>query len=690
MPGHFDIDNEEQYKAGFDLSYIRRFLKFAAPQKWLLALTLLLLIISLAANLLTPNLYRKAVDNYLLPIHNVLSIPPEILEARPDLRKASRPLDGGLYAVPASFLDKNPDLVHKINKDGEKAVGYYIFPAEKFDGSHGFVNGESWFLPDSDLGKIDKKLLASMRGRDLIGLREIFILYVVLVLVRMLAEYFHRLTLEMASQRTMYALRQNLFEHVQALSLSLYNRTPIGKLVTRVTNDVEAINSMLSTVAVQLLASFGQFLGCAVIIFFINKRLALVSFLVLPPCLVLTIVFRFLMRKIHRALRRLVAKINGFLTEEISGIRIVQVFNQQKRRRAEFSEINEDHYSAGVRMIMYVGILSPLLDLIRQAGVALILLFGGLWVLKGDVTLGTLMAFITYFGYLCAPLMQISDQITHLQSSMAAAERIFKLFDEKAEVAPPENPSEFIVPRGKVEFEHVDFSYLPGEPVLKNVSFTIDPGKSIAIVGPTGAGKSSIINLVSRFYDANCGAVRLDDVDVREWSNSDLRQHISIVLQGTFVFSRSIAENIRLGNPKISDARVRWAAETVCANRFIEKLPHGYDEIMAERGATLSAGEKQLLCFARALAHDPKILILDEATSNVDPATESLIQDAIDRLMEGRTSIIVAHRLSTIRKVDEIIYLENGEIKERGSHDELMSHMGPYYNLYILQYSRRL
>lgn len=685
-----DFDSEEQYRGGFDLSYIRRFLHFARPQAWLIVATFTLLVIALAAELLTPNIYRRAIDSYLVPLHCVVEIPEEE-SGDAGLLENSTLIEGRTYAVRTSFLEANKDIRNRLVRNAaEAATNYYLFPAESFDGAHGFTRGGSWFVPDSQLKDLDRETLRSMRGRDFSGLRVLFILYVAVVLIRAFSEYYHRLTLEMASQRTMFALRTKLFDHLQSLSLSLYNRTPIGKLVTRVTNDVEAINSMLSTVAVQLLASCGMFLGCAVVLLCIDLKLALVSFAVLPPCLVVTIIFRSLMRKIHRKFRRIVAKLNGVLTEDFSGIKIIQVFNQHRRRRAEFAEVNQSYYDTGFRHIIYMGVFGPILDLIRQTGTALILLYGGFCVLDGRLTLGTLMAFITYFGHLCRPLMQISDQITQLQSSMAAAERIFGLFDQRNEVAPSERPAAVPEPRGQVEFEHVDFSYIPGEPVLKDVNFTLQPGRSVAIVGPTGAGKSSIINLVSRFYDTTGGAVRLDGIDVRDWPNETLRKSISIVLQGTFVFSRSIAENIRLGDPSITDERIRWAAETVCASHFIEKLPHGYDEVMAERGATLSSGEKQLLCFARALAHDPRILILDEATSNVDPATESLIQDAIDKLMKGRTSIIVAHRLSTIRKVDEIMVLENGRIVERGTHDELMQKMGAYYNLYILQYSRRI
>ena len=684
---HKDFDSEDQYKSGFDISYIRRFLGYASPQKLYIFLALLFLALSSATQLITPNIYRKSIDNYLVPLYTFVKPDREILEKYPELSEVSLKAGDDTLAAPMSFLEKNKDISDAIKDKGEN---HYIFPEADYDGTHGYVYGGNWFVPDSQFADIDPMLLTKIRGKDMSGLKRMFCYFLIVLALHAFADYFHRLTLEIASQRTMYSLRMALFKHLQSLSVSLYNRTPIGKLVTRVTNDIEAINSMLSTVAVQMLASAGMFIGSLIIVLYINWKLTLISLTVLPFCVVITVVFRIIVRKVHRELRRILAKINGVLTEEFSGIKMIQSFNQQKRRREEFAEVNASYYKAGFKNVICMGVFGPILDLIRHFGTALIILYGGICVLKGDLTLGSLMAFITYFGHLCNPLMQISNQITQLQSSLAASERIFTLLDTENEVAQPENPTIVAEPKGEVEFKNVDFSYIEGEQVLKDVSFKLEPGKSIAIVGPTGAGKSSLINLVCRFYDANKGEVLLDGVNVKDWSNEELRKHISIVLQGTFVFSRSIYENIALGDPTITREKAIKAAETVCANQFIEKLPHGYDEVMAERGATLSAGEKQLLCFARALAHDPRILILDEATSNVDPATEHLIQDAIDKLMIGRTSMIVAHRLSTIHKVDEIFVLDDGKIIERGSHAELMAKKGAYYDLYLLQFSRRI
>ena len=691
MITNHNFDSESQYKKGFDIKYINRFLGYAKPHKLFIFLALLFLAISSATQLITPNIYRQSIDRYLVPLYTIENGNDPAFSLYSKLEKVAVPAGDNRKAVPMSFLEKNKDISSEINKRrGEAQENCYLFPKDSYDGSHGFVYENYWFVPDEEFSDIDPAYLLKIRGRDFSGLKKLFIVFLLVLAAHALADYYHRLTLEIASQRTMYALRMALFSHIQSLSMSLFNRTPVGSLTTRVTNDIESINNMLSTVAVQMLSSVCMFLGSLIIVLWINWKLTLFSLVVLPFCVVITIIFRIVVRQVQRKLSRILATINAILTEVFSGIKIIQAFNQQKRIRGMFSEVNESYYKAGFRNVIYMGVFGPMLDLVKHFGTALIILYGGICILNGKLTLGSLMAFITYFDNLCNPLTQISHQITQLQSCLAASERIFTLMDMKNEVEIPENPVMIDNLKGEVEFQNVDFSYIENEQVLKDVSFKVEPGKSIAIVGPTGAGKSSLINLVCRFYDANKGKVLLDGVDVKDWSNEELRKHISIVLQGTFVFSRSIYENIALGDPSITREKAIQAAKMVCADTFIEKFPHGYDEIMAERRTTLSAGEKQLLCFARALAHDPKILILDEATSNVDPVTERLIQDAIDKLMIGRTSMIVAHRLSTIHKVDEIFVLDNGKIIERGSHAELMARKGAYYDLYLLQFSRRI
>ena len=601
---HKDFDAEDQYKSGFDISYIRRFLGYAAPQKLYIILALVFLALSSATQLITPNIYRKSIDNYLVPLYTFVDSKDEAFVKFPKLAEVAIPAGDATAAVPTSFLEKNKDISDSIKNKGEN---HYIFKKESYDGTHGFVYGGNWFVPDKEFADIDPALLTKIRGADITGLKRMFCLFLLVLAVHALADYFHRLTLEIASQRTMYSLRMALFKHLQSLSVSLFNRTPIGKLVTRVTNDIEAINSMLLFLPFSSVTSYFRVLSLISVlllltgVFFPMTRAAVITPSARTPSMTNDMI-RIVVRKVHRELRRILAKINGVLTEEFSGIKMIQSFNQQKRRREEFAEVNASYYKAGFKNVICMGVFGPILDLIRHFGTALIILYGGICVLDGDLTLGSLMAFITYFGHLCNPLMQISNQITQLQSSLAASERIFTLLDTKNEVAQPELPVIVGDPKGEIEFKSVDFSYIENEQVLKDVSFKIEPGKSIAIVGPTGAGKSSLINLVCRFYDANKGEVLLDGVNVKDWSNEELRKHISIVLQGTFVFSRSIYENIALGDPTITREKAIKAAETVCANQFIEKLPHGYDEVMAERGATLSAGEKQLLCFARALA----------------------------------------------------------------------------------------
>jgi len=425
-----------------------------------------------------------------------------------------------------------------------------------------------------------------------------------------------------------------------------------------------------------------MFFGSIAVLLMLDWRLALISFSLLPVFLIVAMIFKKKVRRVFRDIRKYLARLNAMLTEDISGVKIIQAFRQEKRRREDYYKTNLNYYNAGIKQLVVFGIFRPLIDVITSVSTALVIVFAGISIMHSSMSIGTLVAFLLYIGYMFGPVVNMTQRFNIIQSSMAAAERIFNLLNEKPEIR--ENVSatgSCSEQKGTVEFENVTFGYTEETNVLKNVSFKIEPGKSVAIVGPTGAGKTSIINLICRFYDTNSGIVKLDDSDVKNWKFEDLRKHVAIVLQDAFIFSRNVADNITLGDENISNEKFLHAAKMVQADFFINKLNDGFNEIMTERGSTLSAGQRQLICFARALAHDPKVLILDEATSNVDPATESLIQNAIETLMRGRTSIIIAHRLNTIKKVDEIIVLDNGEILERGSHEKLFAQKGIYYNV---------
>ncbi len=523
------------------------------------------------------------------------------------------------------------------------------------------------------------------------GVRNLAIVIVVILVVKMICEYGHVIVTQIMGQRAMFILRTQTFEHLNKLSLSYFDKNPVGRLVTRVTNDVEAVNEMFSTILVATLKDVLMFFGSMIVLLMLDWRLALVSFSLLPVFLIIAMIFKKKVRKVFRDIRKHLARLNARLTEDISGVKIIQVFRQEKRRQNDYYKTNLDYYNAGIRQLVVFGIFRPLVDVITSVSVAFVIVFAGISIMHNTMSIGTLVAFLLYIGYMFGPVVNMTQRFNIIQSSMAAAERIFDLINEKPEIQ--ENNSTITSSekqKGYVEFDNVTFGYTDETDVLKNVSFKIEPGKSVAIVGPTGAGKTSIINLICRFYDTKSGAVKLDGTDVKDWDFENLRKHIAIVLQDAFIFSRNIADNINLGDENISKEKLRHAAAMVQADSFIDKLNGGFDEMMAERGATLSAGQRQLICFARALAHDPKVLILDEATSNVDPATESLIQNAIETLMHGRTSIIIAHRLNTIKKVDEIIVLDNGEILERGSHEKLIAQKGIYYNLCLMQYGEEV
>ena len=690
--GHY-FDSDEYTGKGYDWRYVRRLLTYAWPHRKLIVLALVFMLFTTAAQLMVPYIFKTAIDSYIAKLYEVYTCSEQNLSAltnaaSPEVASEIIHLDQNRIAVLPRVLGKIPGARQVFLKDAVKnPTNFFLFSTNYYTGNSGYITSNIWLVPEGQISSIPPKVLTEMRGSDLRGILVLAGALFVLLFLRMFTEYGHTYSITLAGQRAMYDLRMAAYGHLQKLSLAYFTRNPVGRLVTRVTNDIQAINEVIASLLVNLIKEFLVFIGAIIIIFMMNVKLALIALSMLPLFVVVVIVFRPKVRRAWRRIRRDVAKINATLTEDISGVKIVQIFTQQDRRHKEFKELNSNYFKSNMHQMVLFGIFRPLIDMLRSFGTALILVFGGLCIINGSLTLGSLVAFFAYLRELYNPITSVSQQVTALQGAMAAAERIFGLIDEEPDVMEHPNPAVITETSGRVEFEHVDFSYLEDTPVLRDVSFTVEPGKSIAIVGPTGAGKSSIINLICRFYDPQSGCVRLDGIDIRNWSFDQLSRHIAIVLQDAFIFSRDIESNIRLGRTDIPREKILEAAEMVQAQQFIENLPGGYDEMMMERGATLSSGQKQLLCFARALAHDPKVLILDEATSNVDPATEQLIQHAIETLMAGRTSIIVAHRLSTIEKVDEILVMDNGRILERGNHRELMDKRGIYYNLYLLQFT---
>ncbi|HEV2855355.1 MAG TPA: ABC transporter ATP-binding protein [Thermoanaerobaculia bacterium] len=513
--------------------------------------------------------------------------------------------------------------------------------------------------------------------------------YLVILALAFTALYTQAYVLQMMGQYIMNDLRRQIFARLQRLPLGFYDRNPIGRLVTRVTTDVDALNEMFTAGIVSIFGDILLLSGIVGVLFWLDWRLALVAFSIVPLLLLLTSWFKARVRHSFREVRVRIARINAFLQEHITGMPVVQLFNREARAFDEFSAINDAHREANVRSIFYYAVFFPGVELITSIGTGLLIWVGGGRAVSDVVSIGALIAFLQYAQRFYQPLSDLSEKYNILQSAMASSERIFRLLDEPVTIASPEGayrPPRAAKARGEIEFDDVWFSYKEGEPVLKGVSFRVRPGETLAVVGHTGAGKSTLANLLLRFYDVERGAVRVDGVDVRQWDLARLRRSIAMVLQDVFLFSGTIGANIRLGETEIDEERVRWAAGEVHALPFIERLPGGFDTPVRERGAGLSVGQKQLIAFARALAFDPSILILDEATSSIDTETEQLIQKALDRLLEGRTSVVIAHRLSTIQKADRILVLHKGEIREYGTHQELLALRGIYYRLYLLQY----
>jgi ATP-binding cassette subfamily B multidrug efflux pump len=531
---------------------------------------------------------------------------------------------------------------------------------------------------------------------DAPGLSLVAALYLLTLLAAWALRYLQNQIMQMTGQRIMQDMRREIYAQLQRLHVGFFDRNPVGRLMTRVTTDVDAVNDLFTSGVVTVFGDLAALVGIMVVMLSLDWRLALVTFSVIPLFFVLTDWFRKGARRSFRETRRWVARINAFLQETLSGMAVIQLFRREARTRADFAAVNRAHADANMRAIFYYAVFYPAIEFLAAMATALILVKGGSQVLAGGLTLGVMVAFIQYSERFWRPISDLSEKFNILQAAMAASERIFGLLDTPALVVAPPSPRRPARVEGGVRFENVWFRYAApqqeAEPdeawVLKEIEFAVEPGRSVALVGATGAGKTSIISLLMRFYDAQRGRVLLDGVDVRDWDPRELRSALALVLQDVHLFSGTIASNIRLGSP-IPLERVRAAAEAVHAHRFIEALPAGYETEVRERGSTLSVGQKQLLSFARALAHDPRVLILDEATSSVDTETEQLIQDALRVLLRGRTAIVIAHRLSTIQNVDEILVLHKGRIRERGSHQQLLARRGMYWRLYQLQYKEQ-
>ena len=551
-----------------------------------------------------------------------------------------------------------------------------------------------------------------LSNAPLTGIAQIGGLYVGILVFTFTLEFVQTYLMQWTGQKVMFDLRRQIFRHLQHIHVAFFDKNPVGRLVTRVTTDVDALNEMFTAGVVSIFEDVFVLAGIIGIMMKMNWKLALITFAVLPLIVYATLIFRDKVRDSYRRIRTAIARINSYLQEAVSGMLVLQLFNREKRAFDKFSDINASHMEAFKDAILAYSVYYPFVEVLSAIAIASIIWFGGGDVIRGVATIGVLVAFMQYAQRFFRPIQDLSEKYNILQSAMAAGERVFKLLDTKIEVTSPAIAKEPQGP-GRIEFDHVWFAYgnkvatekpadsssrlgRAGAPVptqetepdwvLRDVSFVLEPGETIAVVGHTGAGKTTLISLLMRFYDVQRGAVRIDGVDIKEMDLDDLRGRFGVVLQDPFLFSGTVAGNIRLGTARIQDADVEQAAEDVNLADFIRSLPGGFKEEVRERGSTLSTGQKQLISFARALAHNPKILILDEATSSVDTETEFRVRDALNRMVEGRTSLIIAHRLSTVQRADKIIVMHKGQVREMGSHQQLLAQRGIYYKLYQLQY----
>lgn len=549
------------------------------------------------------------------------------------------------------------------------------------------------------LGPLIPKLIQVTIDRDIVsgdaaGLRRmITILFAILVAEGTLS-FINAYLTQWIGQQAIYDVRTKVYRHVQRQSLRFFDTTPIGRLITRVTSDVESLSQVLSAGVVTILGDLFKIIFISWFMFTLSWQLALITLSVMPLMLLASFWFKKKVRHAYRDTRKQVARLNSFLQEHVTGMRIVQLFGREEEEMRRFEEINDDHRQAHIHTIFYYALFFPAVDIVATSALGLVIWYGGLVSIQGGLTLGILIAFIQYARRFFEPIRNLSDQFNTLQSAMAGAERIFGLLDSDFSIPESETPTSWREVEGKIEFKNVWFSYDPeqdaasedGEWILKDVSFVVEPGQSLAIVGATGAGKTTIISLLLRFYEIQRGSIFVDGINIEDLQLAELREHIGLVLQDVFLFSGSVRDNVTLRNESLADEDIKKAADAIGASRFIEKLPEGYQQEVRERGMSLSHGQRQLLSFVRALVYNPRILVLDEATSSVDTETEEVIQHALETLMEGRTSIAIAHRLSTIQHADQILVMHRGRVRERGTHQELIATEGLYRTLYELQY----
>jgi ABC-type multidrug transport system fused ATPase/permease subunit len=669
-----NFQEEDTIVKGYDSKLMKRLIRFAKPYMKYIVLVIIIMLTATLLDISRTLIVKNTIDD-------------DINGYRTDYTLFTSKQDGSI---------KVDNVYVKKGKLENGTLGSIIYYNNDYYLVWGKINHDKPYDVKSNevlqegakykIVKLNPSELKVLRKDDANAIIKNTFLILAICLSIFVLNYIQVYLLNYTGQKIVFNIREQLFKHVEHLSLSFFDKNPVGRLVTRLTNDIESINEMYTDVLVNLFKDLFLITFIIIAMFMLDRKLAMITVCVIPIIIVLSLIFKKYDREAYRDVKVKIAKINSSLSENISGMKTVEIFHKEDKKFKEFDGINKDYYKATTKQITVYAIFRPIIDLIAALSLSALLWFGGKNVLSGSLTFGVLFAFVTYMTEFFQPIYDLSEKYDILQSAMASSERIFALLDTDETI---ENKPDGIKNhkfKGEIEFKNVWFAYTGEEWVLKDVSFKIKPGEKVAFVGATGAGKTSIISLISRFYEIQKGEILIDGINIKDYDLYELRKNIATVLQDVFLFTGDIKNNVRLGNSDISDEDVVRACKYVNADKFIEKLPDKYDTYVNEGGTTFSQGERQLIAFARAISFNPPILVLDEATSNIDTETESLIQDALKKITQNRTTIVVAHRLSTIKNCDNIIVMHKGRIRETGTHEELLKKQGYYYNLYQLQY----
>lgn len=681
----------EDKKRGRDLYLFRRLMTYARPYWLHIVLSFLLLGIVVGVELLQPVLVAKGIDSiitrYDVPysivddrdvsiLENKILLDDTVLVKDPNNKfssnlKARIILSNNEYYFIQGLTNSELEILDTLEKKGIDVINN-----EYVD-----INGKNFLVKRLNIEEIKE-----LRGEDYEGLIKFALLFAAVIIFGSVVQYLQALLLQYTGQKIIYKIRMDIFSHIETMEIEFFNDRPIGKLVTRVTNDTESLNEMYTSVIINSVKNIFLLIGIVIAMCSFNLRLSLLTYSVIPFLLIATIVFRKYSKTIYRKVRENLSKVNAFLSEHISGMNIIQIFAREEAKYNEFVDTNLELNKSHKQEIIAFSIFGPVIYLLRILATAIIIYFGGKYVLQDIITIGTLVAFTQYISRFFNPVQQLAEQFNVFQSAMASAERVFDLLDRKQKLIDSDKAMDLEKIEGNIEFKNVWFAYKEGEWILKDVSFKVKAGETAAFVGATGAGKTTILKLIGKYYDIQKGEILVDGINIRDIKTESLRKNIGQMLQDVFIFTGDIESNIKLRDGNITTEEMIESAKYVNAHKFIEKLPNKYNEEVYERGATLSTGQRQLLSFARTLVRKPSILILDEATANIDTETEKLIQDALYKIMKGRTTLAVAHRLSTIQHADKIIVLHKGRVREIGTHQELLKKKGLYYNLVQLQY----